>query len=114
MVEHFGGALGVLDTPMHGKRSTIQVHGGRLLAGLPRRFVAGRYHSLFARRDTLPPELLVTADSDDGVVMAIEHASLPLAAVQFHPESILTSADDVGLRILENLTSSLLGDAMRV
>jgi anthranilate synthase len=107
MVEHFGGTLGVLETPMHGKRSTIQVHGGRALHGLPRRFVAGRYHSLFARRETLPPELQVTADSDDGVPMAIEHTTLPLAAVQFHPESILTSADDVGLRLLENVTRAL-------
>jgi anthranilate synthase len=103
MVEHFGGTLGVLDSPVHGKRSTIHVRGGRLLAGLPARFVAGRYHSLYARRETLPPALRITAESDDGVPMAIEHATLPLAAVQFHPESILTSADDLGLQLIENL-----------
>jgi anthranilate synthase len=103
MVEHFGGTLGVLDQPVHGKRSTIHVRGGRLLAGLPARFVAGRYHSLYARRETLPATLLVTAESEDGVPMAIEHATLPMAAVQFHPESILTAAGDVGLRLVENV-----------
>jgi anthranilate synthase len=113
MVEHFGGQLGVLDTPVHGKRSTIHVRGGRLLAGLPSRFVAGRYHSLYARRETLPPALLVTAESDDGIPMAIEHATLPLAAVQFHPESILTAADDVGLRLCANLMA-LYGPTLKV
>jgi len=105
MVEHFGGTLGVLPEPMHGKRSTILVRGGQLLAGLPARFVAGRYHSLYARRETVPPSLMVTAESDDGVVMAIEHATLPLAAVQFHPESILTSGEDVGQRLIDDLVA---------
>ena len=59
----------------------MHVLGGRLLVALPPRFVAGRYHSLFARRETLPPELVVTAESDDGVQMAAEHAILPLAFV---------------------------------
>jgi len=113
MVEHFGGALGVLEAPVHGKRSTIHVRGGRLFAGLPPRFVAGRYHSLYARRETLPPALRVTAESDDGVPMALEHAALPLAAVQFHPESILTATDDVGLRLCANLMA-LYGPTLKV
>ena len=74
MVEHFGGELGVLDYPMHGKPSRIPVRGGRLFDGLPGEFTAGRYHSLFALREKLPAALEVTAESDDGVVMAVEHA----------------------------------------
>jgi anthranilate synthase len=109
MVEHFGGALGVLDYPMHGKGSRIRVLGGRLFEGLPAEFAAGRYHSLFAIRETLPPELVVTAESEDGVVMAIEHRTLPLAAVQFHPESILSLDEDVGLRLLRNVVAVLRG-----
>jgi anthranilate synthase len=110
MVEHFGGALAVLDYPMHGKASRIRVIGGRLFEGLPPEFSAGRYHSLFAIRDKLPPDLLVTAESEDGVVMAIEHRTLPLAAVQFHPESILTLDGDVGLRLLRNVMTALTRD----
>jgi anthranilate synthase len=107
MVEHFGGALGVLDYPMHGKASRIRVVGGRIFEGLPKEFAAGRYHSLFAIRDKLPADLVVTAESDDGVIMAVEHRTLPLAAVQFHPESILTLDDDVGLRLLHNVVAAL-------
>ncbi len=109
IVEHFGGTLGVLDYPVHGKASRIRVLGGRLFTGLPREFSAGRYHSLYAVRDTLPPDLVVTAESEDGVIMAIEHRTLPLAAVQFHPESILTLDDDVGLRLLSNVVAVLAG-----
>jgi anthranilate synthase len=108
MVEHWGGALGVLDYPMHGKASRIHVRGGRLFEGLPKEFTAGRYHSLFALRDTLPAALEVTAESEDGVVMAIEHASLPAAAVQFHPESIMSVEDDLGLRLLRNVVARLI------
>ena len=107
MVEYFGGTLGVLDPPVHGKASRIKVLGGRLFAGFPQEFVAGRYHSLYALRDTLPAVLEVTAQTDDGVVMAVEHRSAPLAAVQFHPESIMTLADNVGLRLLANVMANL-------
>jgi anthranilate synthase len=107
MVEHFGGELGVLSYPMHGKASRIRVLGGRVFAGLPDEFTAARYHSLFALREKLPAALKVTAESDDGVIMAIEHASLPLAAVQFHPESILTLGDDLGLRLIRNVVAYL-------
>ena len=107
MIEYFGGALGVLDPPVHGKASRIRVLGGRIFAGLPGEFIAGRYHSLYAIRERLPAVLEVTAESDDGVVMAVEHPSLPLAAVQFHPESIMTLADDVGLRLLANVMAHL-------
>jgi len=107
MVEYLGGTLGVLDPPVHGKVSRIRVRGGRLFEGLPAEFLAGRYHSLYAVRASLPAGLEVTAESDDGIVMAIEHATLPLAAVQFHPESIMTLGDDVGFRLLARVVEWL-------
>lgn len=108
IVEHFGGVLDVLSYPMHGKPSQIRVCGGRIFQGLPTEFTAARYHSLFAVREKLPAELRITAESDDGVIMAIEHANLPLAAVQFHPESILTLKDDLGLRLIRQVVASLI------
>ena len=107
MVEYLGGTLGVLHPPVHGKASRIRVLGGRLFDGLPAEFTAGRYHSLFALRETLPAALEVTAETEDGVVMAVEHRTLPLAAVQFHPESIMTLAGDVGLSLLANVMTLL-------
>ena len=67
----------------------------------------GRYHSLFAREEELPSCLRVTARSDDGVVMAVEHESLPVAAVQFHPESIMSLGEAVGLRLVRNVVELL-------
>ena len=114
MAEYFGGALGVLDPPVHGKASRIRVLGGRLFEGLPTEFSAGRYHSLFAIKRTLPRDLEVTAETEDGVVMAIEHRTLLLWAVQFHPESIMSLGDDVGLRLLTNVMAGLAGEVPRV
>ena len=108
IVEHFGGELGLLDYPMHGKPSRIRVLGGHLLSGLPTEFRAARYHSLYAVREKLPAVLTVTAESDDGVVMAIEHETLPVGAVQFHPESILTLEDGLGVRMVEGIVEALL------
>ena len=103
VVEFFGGTLTQLKTPMHGKASPIQVTGGHLFAGLPTEFRAGRYHSLYAQKDTVPASLEVTATSaDDDVVMAVEHKSLPIKAVQFHPESIMSFDDEIGLRLVRN------------
>ena len=86
IVEYFGGVLDVLAVPYHGKASLVRVLGGRLLRDLPREFTVGRYHSLHARRSTLPAALSIAAETADGVIMAIEHVDLPIAAVQFHPE----------------------------
>ncbi len=109
IVEYFGGELGQLDTPMHGKPSAIRILGGQLLDGLPREFRAGRYHSLFARRADVPDSLEVTAVSlDDDVVMAVEHRELPVAAVQFHPESIMSLDDGVGLALVRNAVDRLV------
>jgi anthranilate synthase len=109
MVEHFGGKLGVLGYPVHGKPSRIDVLGGTLFEGLPTSFRAGRYHSLYAIAEALPDVFAVTAKSEDDVIMAIEHRTLPLAAVQFHPESILTLDGDVGLGLLGNVVKRLRG-----
>ena len=115
LVEHFGGSLGQLGEPMHGKASVVTLAPGRFLAGLPEQFTVGRYHSLFAKPDTLPPSLKAIARTEDGTIMAIEHADLPIAAVQFHPESILTLDDGVGLRLIGEVVSRLArrGEAKR-
>ncbi len=103
MVEHAGGSLGLLATPVHGKPSQVRVLGGALLAGLPAQFTAARYHSLHARPEQVSGGFAVTAVTDDGVVMAIEDADRGRWAVQFHPESILTTTGRAGLRVLENV-----------
>jgi len=90
LVESMGGALEVDPTPVHGKSSRVHHDGSELFDDLPNPFTAGRYHSLRASRDELPPGLLLSAWTEDGHVMAVRHASLPRWGVQFHPESILT------------------------
>ena len=107
IVEYFGGSLGVLDEPMHGKLSVVHALPSRLLLGLPQRFTVGRYHSLFAEQGSFPAVLKVTAETEDGVIMAIEHKGLPIAAVQFHPESIMTSPGEIGMPILETALALL-------
>ena len=111
IVEYFGGELDILPKPMHGKASTVRVLGGRLLESHPREFDAGRYHSLIAKRDTLPEALTVTAETPQGVVMSIEHVDLPVAAVQFHPESILSLEDKIGHRLVDNVLRILARSA---
>jgi len=108
IVEYFGGTLGVLDIPMHGKPSTIRALPSRLLRGLPERLTVGRYHSLYALRESLPAVLSVAAETEaDRVIMAIEHRSRPIAAVQFHPESVMTSPGEVGMPIIEQALTLL-------
>lgn len=102
IVEAFGGELGVLDYPMHGKPSTVRNRGVGVFAGLPAEFQVGRYHSLYARRETLPACFEITAETEDGVIMGVRHRELPIEAVQFHPESILTAEDGHGLTLMEN------------
>jgi anthranilate synthase/aminodeoxychorismate synthase-like glutamine amidotransferase len=88
IVEAFGGEVGYARELVHGKASPVCHDGTGLFAGLPVPFPAGRYHSLAA---TLVPEVLVpTAFASDGEVMAVRHRDLPVAGVQFHPESVLT------------------------
>jgi anthranilate synthase len=103
IVEAFDGALHVLDYPMHGKGSLITHQGSGVFHGLPSPFRVGRYHSLYADRDTLPACLEITAESEDGIIMGVRHRDLPIEGVQFHPESILTLERDCGLRLMENV-----------
>ncbi|MGH3911872.1 MAG: aminodeoxychorismate/anthranilate synthase component II [Pseudonocardiaceae bacterium] len=84
---------------LHGKTSLVHHDGSGVLAGLPRPFVATRYHSLTVRPETVPDELTVTGRTESGVVMAMRHRTLPVHGVQFHPESVLT---DGGHRLLAN------------
>lgn len=107
MVEAFGGELGVLDYPMHGKPSPVHNTGKGVFEGLPSTFTVGRYHSLYAIREKLPSCFEITAETDDGVIMGVRHRDLPLEAVQFHPESILTLEGECGLRLMENVVRVL-------
>jgi anthranilate synthase len=105
IVEAFGGDLDVLDYPMHGKRSMVRHREVGVFEGLPEEFQVGRYHSLYARRETLPACLEVTAETTDGgIIMGVRHRELPIEAVQFHPESILTLTPgaNYGLQLIEN------------
>ena len=107
MVEAFGGELGVLGYPMHGKPSLVKNRGVGVFEGLPEEFRVGRYHSLYAIREKLPPVLEITAETEDGVIMGVRHRELPMEAVQFHPESILTLDGNCGLKLMENVVRVL-------
>ncbi len=95
----YGGSVVQAPEILHGKVSVIEHNGERLFNGIPSPLSATRYHSLVVEEDSLPPELVVTARNETGLVMAIEHQSHPVLGVQFHPESILT---EHGLQIIEN------------
>lgn len=76
--------------PIHGKTSPVLHQGQGIFGGLPSPLEGGRYHSLVVERASLPAELVVTAETEDGLVMGLQHRDLPRFGVQFHPESILT------------------------
>lgn len=89
--EAFGGTVSYAKELMHGKQKEIhQIGENQLFQGLPETFPAARYHSLAALKEELPEELKVTAESEDGEVMAVEHTKYPIYGVQFHPESVMT------------------------
>lgn len=90
LVEHHGGTIERDPVPAHGRSSRVHHAGDVLFRDLPNPFLAGRYHSLRAVRAELPPDLRVTAWTEDGIVMAVRHVSWPRFGVQFHPESILS------------------------
>lgn len=85
-----GGELVVDDAPQHGKTSAVHHDGSALFDRMPTPITAGRYHSLYARRDAIPDALSVSAWTEDGKVMAVRHRTKPRFGIQFHPESILT------------------------
>jgi anthranilate synthase/aminodeoxychorismate synthase-like glutamine amidotransferase len=107
----FGGVVTRAPEPVHGKLSQISHWGVGVFRGLPSPFDATRYHSLIVERATLPPELEVTAETGDGLVMGLRHRAYPIQGVQFHPESILTSE---GKRLLGNFLAADGSDHSRV
>ena len=92
LVEAFGGKVVRAGRLMHGKVSPVTHDGKGLFAGLPQEFAAGRYHSLIAEPQSMPAVLEVTARTAQGEIMGVRHKELPIAGVQFHPESVLTPA----------------------
>ncbi|NUP51472.1 MAG: aminodeoxychorismate/anthranilate synthase component II [Catenulispora sp.] len=105
-----GAVVGRAPELLHGKTSLVTHDGLGVFAGVPDPFTATRYHSLAVEPDTLPAELAVTARTESGVIMGIRHRDLPIEAVQFHPESVLTEA---GHRMLANWLAAC-GDAEAV
>ena len=93
-----GGSIVRAQRQMHGKASVIETDEHGVFRGLPRRFSVIRYHSLAIDRRALPPTLRVTATSEDGEIMGVRHAELPIEGVQFHPESILSEHGHAMLR----------------
>jgi anthranilate synthase component II len=98
----FGGKIIRAPKLFHGKTSEIRHDGSGVFRGLPNPFTATRYHSLIVERESLPAELQVTAETDDGIIMGMQHRQYPLMGVQFHPESVLT---DSGKQLLKNFLS---------
>ncbi|MBN9062358.1 MAG: aminodeoxychorismate/anthranilate synthase component II [Rhizobiales bacterium 65-9] len=99
MGQAHGGEVVRAPAPMHGKISTVRHNGAGLFRGVNGPIAATRYHSLIVRRDTCPADLAVTAETEDGLIMALSHRSRPTHGVQFHPESI---ASEQGATIIRN------------
>ena len=95
----YGAEIEYAGEIVHGKTSKIQHNGSALFDGINGSFTATRYHSLVAERETLPTELKITAELENGLIMGIEHKSQPVIGVQFHPESIAT---ENGMQIIHN------------
>ena len=98
----FGGKIIRAPKLFHGKTSQIRHDGTGVFRGLPNPFTATRYHSLIVERKSLPADLQVTAETDDDIIMGMQHKHYPLMGVQFHPESVLT---DSGKQLLKNFLS---------
>ena len=90
IVQQFGGEIVRAERLMHGKTSMVKHDGESIYAGLPNPFEVGRYHSLCAEEESLPDELIVTAQTERGEIMGVRHKTLQIEGVQFHPESVLT------------------------
>jgi len=95
----YGGTVRRAPKAMHGKLSTVRHGGLGIFEGLPQAFQATRYHSLIVDRATLPPDLEITAETDDGLIMGLRHRTHPVHGVQFHPESI---ASEQGHALIAN------------
>ena len=99
IIQAFGGVILRAEKLMHGKTSLIHHENKGVMQGLANPFVATRYHSLIGEKSSLPDCLEVTASTEDGVIMGVQHKKMPVWGVQFHPESILTVE---GKRLLKN------------
>jgi anthranilate synthase/aminodeoxychorismate synthase-like glutamine amidotransferase len=99
----FGGKIIRAPKLFHGKTSQIRHDGSGVFRGLPNPFIATRYHSLIVERKSLPAKLQVTAETDNGIIMGMQHRDYPLMGVQFHPESVLTES---GKQLLKNFLST--------
>lgn len=97
--QSFGGKVIRADQPMHGKTSLVKHTDKGIFKGIKNPFTATRYHSLIVERSSLPDSLEITAETDDGTIMGLQHKTLPIHGVQFHPESI---ASEEGHKILKN------------
>jgi anthranilate synthase/aminodeoxychorismate synthase-like glutamine amidotransferase len=100
----FGAEVVRAQRIMHGKTSTVINDGRTIFKGLPNPFVAGRYHSLILERNSLPDCLEISAETEEGEIMAVRHKKYPVEGVQFHPESVLTPN---GKRVLKNFLTML-------
>ena len=94
IVQHYGGKIVRAERLMHGKTSMVKHDGEAIFDGLSNPFEVGRYHSLCAEQETLPGDLIVTAQTDRGEIMGVRHKTLQIEGVQFHPESVLTPEGD--------------------
>jgi anthranilate synthase/aminodeoxychorismate synthase-like glutamine amidotransferase len=100
--QYFGGRIVRAPEPVHGKPVEIRHDGRTIFEGIPQSFEAGRYHSLVVAKDSVPDCLEISAESPDGLVMAMRHQTEKIEGVQFHPESILT---EHGKKLLQNFLS---------
>jgi para-aminobenzoate synthetase component II len=96
--QHYGGKVVRAPEPVHGKPVEVEHDGRTIFDGIDGKFNAGRYHSLIVERESLPECLEISAESPDGLIMAMRHRTLPIEGVQFHPESILTEHGKVMLK----------------
>ncbi len=110
IAQAFGGDIIRAAEPVHGRTSSIFHDNSPLFVGISNPFSACRYHSLIARRESLPACLKVTAWTDDGTIMAIRHDSLPTIGIQFHPESVLTRD---GVTLLKNFFAAITNASSR-
>ncbi len=94
IVQQHGGEIVRAERLMHGKTSMVKHDGKTIFEGISNPFEVGRYHSLCAEEETLPDELVITAQTERGEIMGVRHKTLPIEGVQFHPESVLTPEGD--------------------
>lgn len=110
IAEAMGAVVSSAPELMHGKVSKVNHRGSTILGDLPQGFNATRYHSLAVERETVPEDLIITGETDSGVIMSLQHRDKPIYGVQFHPESVMTEG---GYTMLANWLATLgLTDAV--